>query len=87
MCILLDKLKGGAITAYRDATDSRVHFSRMSPLSARKLSQTTKLGIISPLSIIARMSKSWYYHDFLSVSDSLHGFFKHILSHMGTCVP
>ena len=85
MRMLLDKLDRGAISVYLNATEAEFAFSRMSPLSTWIPSQITKLGIGSPPSIIARMSKSSPYHNHLSVSDSLHGFLKPILSHMGTC--
>ena len=81
MHMLSYDLDRGPILVYPDAMEARVH---MSSLSAQTPSQTTKLGIDSPPSIITWMSKSWYHHNYLSVSDSLHGLLKPILSHMGT---
>ncbi len=76
MRMLSDELNKGAISVHPNATKARVHFNKMSPLSARTPSQTTKLGInSSPLTIIS-MSKSWSRHNSLSVSDALHGLLK-----------
>ena len=56
MCMLSDKLDGGAISVYPDATEARVHFGKMSPLSAWTPTRTNKLGIKSPPSTMTRMS-------------------------------
>ena len=53
MHMLLDELDGGAISVYPNATEARVRFSKMSPLSA----QMNKFGICSPPSIITRISR------------------------------
>ena len=76
MCMLLDELDRGARSVYPDAMEARVFFQQVSPLSARKPSWMTNLGISSPPSIIARMSKIWSYHNLPSLGDVLHGFLK-----------
>lgn len=76
MRMLSDKLDGGAISMYPNAIDARVHFNKMSPLSAQTPSRTTKLSINSPPSTITRISKSWFHHNGLSVRDILYGFLK-----------
>jgi len=86
MRMLSNELDRGTISMYLDAMGASVDFSRMSPLSMQTPSQTTKLDISLSPSIITRMSKSWSCHNCLSLSDSLHGLLKPILSHMGACV-
>jgi len=70
--MLPHELDRGTISVYADAMGSRVHFNKMSPLSAL----TDKVGISSPPSTITRMSKIWSHHNGLSVSDVLHGLLK-----------
>ena len=76
MCMLSDELYRGVISVHPDATEARFRFCKMSPLSVRTPSRTTKLGIISPPWTITWISKSWSHHNGLSVNDVLHGLLK-----------
>jgi len=76
MRMLSDELDGGAILVYPNAMEARVHFNKMSALSAQTPSWMTKCVISSPPSTITRMSKSWSHHNSLGVSDVLHGLLK-----------
>jgi len=76
MHMLSDVFNGWAISVYPDATEARVCFKKMSPLSAQTPSRMTKLGISFPPSTIIRMSKICSHHNGMSVSDVLHGLLK-----------
>jgi len=86
MCMLSNELEKGAISVYPNATKARVFFQR--DVTIECIDTIMNDQSLHQFATIdhQRMSKRWSYHNSPSVSDSLHGFLKPILSHMGTCV-